>query len=191
MTKYESIKKTLLEYAAELECSCDGAPEEFVCPKHTIKDEFKRIDKSKATFFGVDIAEPGSEKTGVYCPPIDCTVMICDDRPDRQGDTFDIKGITFPKWVPVTLDFQNNIPPLGKAKLRTVGDKIMATVELNETDNAEEMKTLIGMVPAIGGKTGLERKSGKPNLILELNIESIGLCRENSDYRIAPLKDGV
>jgi len=107
------------------------------------------------------------------------TVLIADDNPDKQGDCFDINGIddkNLNNTVPIFDKFQME-HMIGIAKLKKVGNKIKANIEIEEGFE--------NLFPGIVGKI-LKKED---NIIKEFSILCIGICESgNTDPRIENLK---
>lgn len=106
------------------------------------------------------------------------TVLICDGKPDLQGDSFDIKNIEFLDCVPIHENFDPR-KPIGTAKLKLDGNILKANLSLS-TKWFQKSQLL---VPAIQGRAGRTNN----NIIEKFSIDGISMVDKNADERIKPL----
>lgn len=115
------------------------------------------------------------------------TVLILDEKPDLNGDSFSKDSIiNIADRIPVTLQFENTPEGyLGEVILIKNDDKIDYKIQLIDEKISDQMaKTL---TPCIGGSIKSFIKTKKGRAINKFTIKSIGLSVGNADTRIKKL----
>lgn len=110
-------------------------------------------------------------------------VLNLDNVPDSRGETFNLKGLTIEKEVPVYFNYQRDLRGyLGTAKLTRTARAVYATLSLI---NRGIHGAAVMLYPAVGGR---ETKR-KGTVIEKCTINELGLCTTpNQDRRIKPIK---
>lgn len=100
-------------------------------------------------------------------------VFIGDGTEDAHGEAIDINSVKLPEGnIPVHENW-DHMKTIGSARLTIVGDKVMATINLDYPLDVSRQ------IPAIGGTQGKD----------DIDIQCIGLVTANADHRIKPLSE--
>lgn len=118
------------------------------------------------------------------------TVLRFTNNADKQGQVFpaDCHAVIPEGTVPVTFNHQGK--PVGKAKLRRLGNKIVADIEVASVmpNTLEAIRLLRLLTPSIEA----EILDAYQNQILGIKIVGLALCSgTNADPKIKPLGDAV
>lgn len=107
-------------------------------------------------------------------------VAKMDGAPDRQNQTFERGSIQAVNDLPVTIDFDQRLPPIGTANLVIDGDDVIAEMDL------VDYEPVAGLFPALGGRS-LEFTVDAWQIVRHTLFQpkTVSICRaENTDARI-------
>lgn len=101
------------------------------------------------------------------------TALIADGQPDQSGMSHDIESVTVPDDEVVVTWNYDKTKPLGTARLRKEGDRVV----VDATIDPEKLAACL--VPAVGGVIHKGVYS----------IDHLGISDNNVDARIEPLEE--
>lgn len=108
-------------------------------------------------------------------------IALSDGVPDSSGDAFLPGSIKAAGPVPVTVNFDSRLPPLGTAMIVVEGDRVFADIDVLQPEALE------GRCPAVGGRSTnmlAVQVTGGPRLIADFEVLEVGICQQNTDPRI-------
>jgi len=109
-------------------------------------------------------------------------LLVCDGKPDAQGDILNIDNFKSPSIVPVNINFRQEIPPVGMATVVKDGNNLRYAISLYK---GILPKDLYDLVPCFGGEVDFPEKGSKISNVK--NMTSVGLAEKNADPRILSL----
>lgn len=115
----------------------------------------------------------------------EAVVLIMDGEPDSQGESVDLATVAFPAEVSVRVNYDVNQSPVGKAKLRLTGDKLVAEFLL-----LDGVRDIPQRFLAVGGRFNSTRivEGRGTKVTVDTKIDCLGLVDKNTDSRIQPIK---